>query len=213
MSNYRFCTQLYNQNKTLLLWANSQANNKDENYLNICVKDFLSGLKEYIEEFREMLSSFDQSDIDNNRSLRSIKNGIESKLKMCSNPRLLSTHFTEKQHNDFSSLKFKLYLALVTLIDPNWIRISMLPSIAPAGHLHHPGGLVICETNKHQIINLSLLQEIRKISSIPFLPWMLTARTTERGDDQHLAPKLFDFEKGISNDYRNIEYLMVKKIP
>lgn len=99
------------------------------------------------------------------------------------------------------------YVALVTIIHPEWSRITMLPALFPAGHLNFPGGLVLCEpapTDAKSCFTPQELTSLQSIFSLPYWPWLATARSK---DTHSLAPVVSQIVKSSDNDYRNLEHI------
>jgi hypothetical protein len=213
-STIDLCLDLQYYKKALrIVSCKSQIINDCNEFWYVEVEELVAEIVENITIYKNEISKFRrESENDLNlafsiKHLEHLSNSLKTNLQTYPTPAIKSNDFPKVKYTHIQSLEFKLYILLVTLINEKWSEIIVLPTIAPAGHLHHPGGIVICLSKQNSISNF-MLQEIRKIASVPFLPWMLTARTTERGKTQHLMPKISDFKTAIVNDFRHIEYLM-----
>jgi hypothetical protein len=96
------------------------------------------------------------------------------------------------------------YVAIVTAICKDWSRITMLPSIFPAGHLNLPGGLVVCEKNTKGCLSIDDLRLLQAVASIAYWPWQLTARSLGK---RELIPSIEHIVESSDNDYRRLEYI------
>lgn len=202
-----FCLPLHQEKSSLFIWANDNdetGNKGDNSFWNICVSKFVDSVIANHDEIKKLVLSInDDSSFDRLKEMISLYPNANITYREGANvDHDLSILIHGKQ------FEFKLYITIITLMEPNWRRIAMVPSITPIGHYHHPGGLVICEGNSQDhLLSISELNTLSDIASIPFWPWMLTARITDRGFGQFMPMTIGKHLFSASNDYRNLEYL------
>jgi hypothetical protein len=198
------CHILHRENKQLSIWNKIPSSMKidDKLFWNIEVGDLVEAVKKQYDDFRLNIKSL------NNNVTNSHFIELKRKLTPLPSPKILAPSDIETPdhafYTDFISIGFKIYIAILTILEPDWKRISMLPSVTPTNHLNLPGGLVICE--EKNIMTYQELELWQTLACIPFWPWLLTARTAGLVAKKERL-KLFEVLEAMYNDYRNIEYL------
>ncbi len=196
------CRTLIKEDSTLTIMNIESDIIKERKKWIIQVSDLTKEIIRELEDFKRLVLG-----LDDDESARENLIAINILLDKISDPEVFRPISMGPDHKLEEQLKikgFKLYLAILTVLNPNWKRIVMLPTLTSPCHFHHPGGLVICEDA--DLKKEEELKTFQEIACIPFWPWMLTARTTDR-EASFISPKLKNLFSAASNDYRHFEYI------